>query len=267
MATKTGIGSSDHGSRVGPAPAVIAWHWFSKETVAWFKEPAAVLLNMAYPLLMMVFLFVTGGDTVRKDAEIASLAVALLGLIGVLMVGINLPANGINEIRGSDFYYYIRTLPLGVGTRLAAWGGAPVLLAVLSGVTALAVGAGVSAAHYSMTQVVQIVALYLLFALCCASIGTFFGFSLSKRSSLAVSLGLAFICLLLSGGRIIADLPSALDVVARLLPSTAAAELCRSFVESGTVGLGWWISLACWLVVGCLAAAWSISLDERRKFS
>ena len=70
--------------------------WLKNEIVAWLKEPAAVLLNMAYPLLMMVFLFVIGGASVRNSADISSPAVALLALTGVLMVGINLPANGIN---------------------------------------------------------------------------------------------------------------------------------------------------------------------------
>ena len=120
--------------------------WLKNEIVAWLKEPAAVLLNMAYPLLMMVFLFVIGGASVRNSADISSPAVALLALTGVLMVGINLPANGINHVRGSDYYYYLRTLPTGVGTRLVTWSGAPFLLAILSALIGIGVGAAASAA-------------------------------------------------------------------------------------------------------------------------
>ena len=171
--------------------------WLKNEIVAWLKEPAAVLLNMAYPLLMMVFLFVIGGASVRNSADISSPAVALLALTGVLMVGINLPANGINHVRGSDYYYYLRTLPTGVGTRLVAWSGAPFLLAILSALIGIGVGAAASAAHFSGSQIGLLLLVFCVFGLCTTAIGVCFGFTLSSRTSLAVSLGVSFIFLLL----------------------------------------------------------------------
>lgn len=203
----------------------ITWLWLKKEIISWLKEPAAVLLNMAYPLLMMLFMFVVGGDTVRNNPDTATPAVALLGLTGVMMVGINLPANGINEIRGSDYYYYLRTLPVGTRTRLIAWSGAPVLLGTLSGGVALAVGASASAAHYTIGQTALLLLLYCVFGICCTILGVLYGFILSKKSSLAVSLGTSFLFLLLTGGKSIATLPAAIDTVARYIPSTAAVQL------------------------------------------
>ena len=241
--------------------------WLKNEIVAWLKEPAAVLLNMAYPLLMMVFLFVIGGASVRNSADISSPAVALLALTGVLMVGINLPANGINHVRGSDYYYYLRTLPTGVGTRLVAWSGAPFLLAILSALIGIGVGAAASAAHFSGSQIGLLLLVFCVFGLCTTAIGVCFGFTLSSRTSLAVSLGVSFIFLLLSEARELTDLPQVLDYIAKILPSTAAIELCHSFLDS-TQANGWWIASLCiWVVVAILGAVAAIKHDENSKFS
>lgn len=250
-----------------PSDASIAFLWLKNEIVAWIKEPAAVLLNMAYPLLMLVFLFVIGGDAVRKNADIATPAVALLALTGVLMVGINLPANGINGVRQGDYYYYLRTLPTGVGTRLIAWSGAPFLLAVTSALVGLGVGVMFSSARYTLTQLVLLFLVFCAFALCTTAIGVAFGFLLSSRTSLAVSLGVSFILLLLSGAREMASVPTFLDMTAKLLPSTAATELCQSILTDVDTD-GWWVaSLAIWVALALLLAVVSIRRDENSKFS
>ncbi|WP_301924577.1 hypothetical protein [Corynebacterium glaucum] len=254
-------------SRRFPSSASITMLWLKNEIVAWLKEPAAVLLNMAYPLLMLMFLFLIGGAAVRGNADIATPAVAMLALTGVLMVGINLPANGINGLRHGDYYYYLRTLPAGVGTRLVAWSGAPFLLAVLSAFVGIAVGVATSAASYTLSQLGLLLLIFCAFGLCTTAIGVCFGFVLPSRTSLAVSLGLSFILLLLSGAREMTTLPTALDETAKLLPSTAAVELCQSALTDASVG-GWWVaSLAIWAVVSLLLATAAIRHDETSKFS
>ncbi|MBK4156047.1 hypothetical protein GWO69_00730 [Corynebacterium macginleyi] len=258
---------SQENKRQFPSSASVAFLWFKNEIVAWIKEPAAVLLNMAYPLLMLAFLFVIGGSAVRSNTDIITPAVALLALTGVLMVGINLPANGINEVRQSDFYYYLRTLPTGAGTRLVAWSGAPFLLAILSAFVGIGVGTIFSSARFTFSQVGLLFLVFCAFGVFTTAIGVCFGFVLSNRTSLAVSLGLSFVLLLLSGAREITTLPTVLDVTAKILPSTAAVELCHSIL-TGVRGSGWWVvSLIIWASLALLMATVAIRRDENSKFS
>lgn len=254
-------------TRKYPSQNLLMGKWLIREIISWLKEPAATLLNIAYPLLMMAFLFVTGGEEVRANEEIASKSVALLGLIGVLMVGINLPANGINEIRGSDYYYYLRTLPVGMRVRLITWSGAPLILAFVSAIIALIVGVLVSAASYSFTELLLLCLLYFCFGLCTTAWGVFLGFILSKKSSLAVSLGASFLLLMLSGGRVMADLPTALDVIARMLPSTPAVDLCQAIMDNSDIKWQWIILLVGWLIAGLIAATVALKADEQRRFA
>ena len=242
----------------------LAGAWTRYELGLWLREPAAVLLNMAYPLIMLVF-FLVSSPGIQTDPEYALILLGYLSLVGILMVCINFPANGIPEARDSDFYAFSRTLPMGPAPRLIAWIGAPMICGFVSASSTFGIGFLVSAAQPTWVDFIVIMTNAISLAIPMTLLGVALGFILSKKTALAVSLTIAF-CLILLGGVSGFPMPEWINNISRFLPSGAAGNMNSTYLAKKPFDWMNVIILTCWTAAGIVAAALLYRRDEGRKF-
>lgn len=254
---------------VGTSTAVqpttkLAWEWTKFEMATWLREPAAVLLNMAYPLIMLAFFFISSTNIRTDPAEALSL-LGYLSLVGILMVCLNFPANGIPEARDSDFYTFSRSLPLGPAPRLVAWTVAPIICGLLSATVTFGIGTLVSAAQPTLGDFGVIIGAAFGLSIPITLIGLALGFVLSKKTALAVSLTIAF-TMILVGGISGFPMPAWIESVSRFLPPGAAGNITSSYLQGQAFNWMNIVVLATWSIVGIFAAIALYRRDEGRNF-
>ncbi len=245
--------------------ALLAVEWTRFELGYWLRDPAAVLLNIAYPLIMLAFFFISDTGIATDPAAALSL-LGYLSLVGVLMVCMNFPATGIPEARGSDFYGFSRTLPLGPGPRLTAWIVTPVLCGLLSATLTFVIGTVVSAAQPTITDFLAVLGAALALAIPITLIGLSLGFLLNRKTALAVSLTIAF-AMILVGGISGLPMPGWIEGVSRLLPSGAAGALSQDYLAGAALNPWHLVVLAVWSIAGLLFAIVLYRRDEGRSFT
>lgn len=241
----------------------LAWEWTRFEMASWLREPAAVVLNMAYPLIMLGFFLVS--TDIRTDPEAAISLLGYLSLVGVLMVCLNFPANGIPEARESDFYAFSRTLPIGAAPRLIAWTVAPIACGLISAASTFIIATLVSAAEPSVMDFAIIIGVSLVLAVPITLLGLALGFILPKKTSLAVSLTIAF-SMILFGGISGIPLPSIVETISHALPSGAAGHIIASHLNASDFDWRNIVVLIAWTVIGILAVFLLYRRDEGRRF-
>ncbi|WP_136313028.1 ABC transporter permease [Actinomyces procaprae] len=256
---------ADHDARINlQSPTRLAWEWTRFELSTWLKEPTAVILNIAYPLIMLMFFFVSPMN-IQSDPELALSLIGYLSLVGVLMVCTNFPATGVPEARESDFYLFSRTLPTGPGPRLVGWIAAPIACALISAVGTFIIGVLVTAAQPTPSQSAVILGVALILTLPITTLGLALGFLLSKKTALAVSLTVAF-AMILFGGISGMPMPPWVDAVAKLLPTGAAGGITSDYLANRPFNPS---NLAVVLAWTTIATAVSVALyrrDEGRNF-
>ena len=241
----------------------LAWEWTRFEMASWLREPAAVVLNMAYPLIMLGFFLVS--TDIRTDSAAAISLLGYLSLVGVLMVCLNFPANGIPEARESDFYAFSRTLPIGAAPRLIAWIAAPIACGLISAASTFIIATLVSAAEPSVMDFAIIIGVSLVLAVPITLLGLALGFILPKKTSLAVSLTIAF-SMILFGGISGIPLPSIVETISHALPSGAAGHIIASHLNASDFDWRNIVVLIAWTVIGILAVFLLYRRDEGRRF-
>ena len=241
----------------------LAWEWTRFEMASWLREPAAVVLNMAYPLIMLGFFLVS--TDIRTDSAAAISLLGYLSLVGVLMVCLNFPANGIPEARESDFYAFSRTLPIGAAPRLIAWTVAPIACGLISAASTFIIATLVSAAEPSVMDFAIIIGVSLVLAVPITLLGLALGFILPKKTSLAVSLTIAF-SMILFGGISGIPLPSIVETISHALPSGAAGHIIASHLNASDFDWRNIVVLIAWTVIGILAVFLLYRRDEGRRF-
>lgn len=241
----------------------LAWEWTRFEMASWLREPAAVVLNMAYPLIMLGFFLVS--TDIRTDSAAAISLLGYLSLVGVLMVCLNFPANGIPEARESDFYAFSRTLPIGAAPRLIAWTAASIACGLISAASTFIIATLVSAAEPSVMDFAIIIGVSLVLAVPITLLGLALGFILPKKTSLAVSLTIAF-SMILFGGISGIPMPSIVETISHALPSGAAGHIIASHLNASDFDWRNIVVLIAWTVIGILAVFLLYRRDEGRRF-
>lgn len=242
----------------------LAAAWTRFELGYWLREPAAVLLNIAYPLIMLAFFFIS--DTgIATNPQAALELLGYLSLVGVLMVCLNFPANGIPDARASEFYGFSRTLPVGSAPRLIAWIVTPLICGLLSSALTFGIGALVSAAQPTVADTAVILTTALSLAIPITLLGLALGFLLSRKTALAVSLTIAF-AMILIGGISGLPMPGWIEQISRFLPSGAAGALSQDYLAGAAFNLWNVIVLAAWSAIGLVAAILLYRRDQGRSF-
>lgn len=181
------------------------------------------------------------------------------------MVCLNFPANGIPEARESDFYAFSRTLPIGAAPRLIAWTVAPIACGLISAASTFIIATLVSAAEPSVMDFAIIIGVSLVLAVPITLLGLALGFILPKKTSLAVSLTIAF-SMILFGGISGIPLPSIVETISHALPSGAAGHIIASHLNASDFDWRNIVVLIAWTVIGILAVFLLYRRDEGRRF-
>ena len=244
--------------------ASLAAVWTRFELGYWLREPAAVLLNIAYPLIMLAFFFIS--DTgIATNPRAALELLGYLSLVGVLMVCLNFPANGIPDARASEFYGFSRTLPVGSAPRLIAWIVTPLICGLLSSALTFGIGTLFSAAQPTVADVAVILSAALALAIPITLIGLALGFVLSRKTALAVSLTIAFTMILI-GGISGLPMPGWIEQASRFLPSGAAGAITQDYLAGLALNPVNLVVLAGWSALGLIAAILLYRRDQGRSF-
>ncbi|WP_103061608.1 ABC transporter permease [Actinomyces qiguomingii] len=242
----------------------LAREWTRFELAIWLREPTAVILNIAYPLIMLMFFFVSPMN-IQSDSNLALSLIGYLSLVGVLMVCTNFPATGVPEARESEFYLFSRTLPTGPGPRLAGWLIAPIVCALISATGTFLIGVLVTAAHPTLNQAVVILGVALLLTLPITTLGLALGFLLSKKTALAVSLTVAFV-MILFGGISGMPMPTWVDAVAKFLPTGAAGAITSDYLSNRPFIPSNLAIILVWTVVATIGSVALYRRDEGKNF-
>lgn len=229
------------------------------------RIPIAVLSTSLFPALTLLF-FVVPFDY-ADDPAAAATAIAQLTVFAVMSALLFNFGIGVADDREKSWDPYLRTLPAGVGPRLAGRlinGSVFVLLAV---VPVLVVGALTTAATATPLQLILGFGALLVAGLPFLFGGLAIGYSLPVKAANPVT-QLVFFPVAFGGGLLLPPtlFPPWLQGVSTALPSRGARELVV-WAAVGTppdvVALG---VLAGWVVLTAVLARWAYSRDEGRRF-
>lgn len=224
------------------------------EVTLTLRRGESLLLTLGIPVLLLVFFSTVDVLPTDTDEPVDFLAPGILALavMSTAMVGLGI-ATGFERQYG--VLKRLGATPLGRPGLLTAKTAGVVVVEALQVLVlvpiALALGWRVGG---SWPLAVVAVALGTV---AFAGIGLLLAGTLRGEVNLAAQNGL-YLVLLLAGGIVfpLDRLPAGLEAVARLLPSTALAELLRGTLTDALSAPGWaWVVLASWAVLGPAAAA------------
>lgn len=244
---------------LGLAPRLAAAHaWAS--TLELLRHPGYVVPTLVFPAMFFLFF---AAPAKGVDATVSMCSFAAFAVIGVGFFQFGIAAA--ND-RISPWETYLRTLPVGPGTRFAARvAGAGVFAAASSAIVVLAAvattPASLDAAGYSELALVLAAAL-VPFAL----LGIALGYWATPRGALPLAnilyLSLSYLGGLWTGP---GTLPHAVEHVSSYLPTRQYGEVLWNAV-AGTFEPARWLVLAAYGVVFAAAAVQGYRRDEGQRF-
>jgi len=230
-------------------------------TIELLRYPAFVVPTLAFPAVFFLFFL---GPRTQAAANLQMGTFAGFAVIGVAFFQFGV---GIAVERASPWETYLRTLPVGPGTRL----GARVLSAVVFAGAAAAILVAVAAltTHVMLppAQWIALVATLLVGAAPFAVLGIALGYWAPQRGALPIAnilyLGLSYAGGLWFRAR---ELPAPVEAVSRYLPTRAYADALAAAVEGRMLALRTGASLVGFTVLFALLAAWGYRRDEGTHF-
>ncbi|MFC8190079.1 ABC transporter permease [Cellulomonas sp. NPDC057328] len=247
-------------------PLAVAWLHARYQFVETLRVPIAVLGNMLFPGLALLF-FVIPQRAVADDPVAATAAVGQLAVFAIMSACLFTHGAGVAEDRAKPFDGYLRTLPAQPGPRLGGRVLNGLAWAYLSLVPLALIGWLLTAATLSWARALGAVAMVVAVAVPFTLLGLAIGYSMSTKAALAVTQATLF-PLGFAGGLFLPPMmfPGWLDAISLLLPSRAA----RDLVVQVTVGeqaptLAAPLLLA-WTVAFGALAVWAVRRDEGRRF-
>ena len=225
------------------------------EILMTLKRGESVLLALGIPVLLLVFFSVVDVLPVQtrgqKAVDFLAPGILALAVMSTAMVSLGI-ATGFERQYG--VLKRLGTTPLGRPRLLAAKTAAVLVIEVLQFVVLVAValllgwnpdgGVGVA------------LAAAVLATIAFAGLGMLMAGTLRAEVTLAAANGL-YLVLLLLGGMVVplSRLPSAVQAVARVLPSGALSDILHAAFDATAVPTRAWIALTAWAVVTPLLAA------------
>jgi ABC-2 type transport system permease protein len=221
------------------------------------RRGESVLLTLGIPVMLLVFFSVVDvlpvADETRDPVDFLAPGVLALAVMSAALVGVAI-ATAFERQYG--VLKRIGTTPLGRPRLLAAKIAAVVAVEVLQ--TVLIVLAGFALGwRPPVSGLFGALAAVLLGTSAFAGIGLWMAGTQRAEMVLASANGLYLLLLLVSGMMLpLAKLPSVLRAVARVLPSSALAEILRGLLTVQGSVAGWaWPVLALWAVAAPVLAA------------
>jgi ABC-2 type transport system permease protein len=230
-------------------------------TVELARHPAYVVPTLAFPAVFFLF-FATSASTSAPAVRMATFTgFAAIG-VAFFQFGV-----GIAVDRGSPWEAYVRTLPAGVGVRLAARLLSAAVFAAAAAAVVVAVAVAVTPVSLTgpryLALAVALVAGVGPFAL----LGVAIGYWAPPRGALPIA-NLLYLVLSYAGGLWFRPqrLPPLVERVSPLLPTHALADV----LAAAAMGAGppWrsWAALAAFSALFAVAAVWGYRRDEGRRY-
>ncbi len=247
-------------------PLAVAWLHARYQFVETLRVPIAVLGNMLFPGLALLF-FVIPQRAVADDPVAATAAVGQLAVFAVLSACLFTHGAGVAEDRALPFDGYLRTLPARPGPRLAGRVLNGLAWAYLSLIPLALIGWLLTAATLTWTQALGAVVMVVAVAVPFTLLGLTIGYSMTTKAALAVTQVTVF-PLGFAGGLFLPPqmFPGWLDALSRLLPSRAARDLVVQVTTGADAPAMAVPVLLAWTVAFGALAVWAVRRDEGRRF-
>ena len=232
------------------------------ETLALVRFPAYAVPTLAFPAVLML-IFGRGLERGEPERLLAGFAATALLTVTFFQFGV-----GIAVSRTTPWEAYLRTLPVGGPTRIAARVLSALVFAVATVTVVGVVGILVYGASLSPSRLGALGAVLLLGSVPFALLGIAFGYWLPPRAALPIA-NLAFLPLAI-GGALWARperLPHEADVASQVLPTRSWIEVLDS-VATGDhpLPLHHVAALVAWTVAFGALAWWGYRRDEGERF-
>jgi ABC-2 type transport system permease protein len=230
------------------------------ELVLTLRRGESVLLALGIPVLLLLFFanvdVLPKGAAAREPVDFLAPGILALAIMSTAMVGLGIATGFERQYR---VLKRLGSTPLGRPALLAAKTIAILAVETLQ-VVVLVIVARLSGWHpapgWSPAAAAGAMALATV---AFAGLGLLMAGTLRGEVVLAAANGL-YLVLLLLGGMVVplAELPSGLRAIARVLPAGALSDALHAALGGASVGgHGYWLVLAAWAAAAPVAAAWT----------
>lgn len=184
---------------------------------------------------------------------------------GALVAALNAGGTRLSMERASGWARQLRVTPLPAWSYVATKVVASMLVVLPVIALVEVVGAGFGGVHLAIAKWVTLTVLLWLTSLPFAVLGVFIGFLVATEAAFPVVTGLMFV-LGYFGGLFtpLSHMPSALQAVARALPSFHHDALGLALLDGHSMAPSHWLVLAAYVVVLGLGIAWKHRVEESR---
>lgn len=230
------------------------------------RIPIAVIGTLVFPALALLF-FVVPQEAVAQNPEFATQAVISMSVFSVMIGSLFSFGLGIAENREKAWEPYLRTLPApGIG-RLLAHILSTGLLAIVSLVPLLLIGALLTEAEAAPPQILVGLLAVAVSALPFMLLGIVIGYAMPMKAAIAV-IQVVFFALGFGGGLFLPPqlLPGWLNAISEFLPSRQARDFVIWAVQGGELAPLTWIGILGWTVILLAVALLLFRRDEGRRY-
>ncbi|WP_277213525.1 ABC transporter permease [Isoptericola croceus] len=248
------------------SPVRLAWLHLRYQFLETVRVPIAVIGNAVFPSLAMLF-FVVPQSEVAGDPQIATMAVAGLGLFAVCSASLFTYGLGVAEDRALPFDPFLRSLPAGPGPRLVARVGNGAAFALIGLIPLIVVAWLFTAAAVTTVQLVAGVGMILAASVPFVLLGMGVGYSLTAKAALPVVQVILF-PLAFAGGLFLPPVmfPYWMDTLSQATPTRAGRDLLVQALTGAEANPWAWPVLLGWTVLFAALAVWAYRRDEGRRF-
>jgi ABC-2 type transport system permease protein len=225
------------------------------------RHPAYVVPTLVFPAVFFLF-FVAPGAGGYSSVKMATFAgFAAIG-VAFFQFGV-----GIAVERASPWERYLRTLPVGVGARLAARVLSAAVFAAAAAAVLILTAIVTTGASLSPGRWVGLALVLLLGTAPFALLGIALGYWAPERGALPIA-NLLYLGLSYAGGLWIRpqDLPAGVAAVSPYLPTRALADILTATVSGGPFSLHPWAILAAFGTLFAATAVWGYRRDEGKRY-
>ncbi len=233
-------------------------HVMTRELV---RYPAYLVPTLLFPTIFFLFFAVPNAG---RDATVKMAGFAGFAAIGVAFFQFGV---GIAAERGSPWEVYLRTLPVGVATRLAARLLSAALFAVAAAALVIVTAQLLTDVSLAASRWLLLGTALLAGVVPFALLGIALGYLVPQRAALPIA-NLLYLVLSYAGGLWVrpAALPEFVRSLSPCLPTRALADLLGNVVYGNASAATPWVSLAGFSTLFAALAALAYVRDEGERY-
>jgi ABC-2 type transport system permease protein len=230
------------------------------------RTPIALIGALVFPPLALLF-FVVPQQAVAGNPELATQAVASMCVFSVMVGSLFSFGITIAQERERSWAPYLRTLPAPGIARVLAQIFSTGLLALVSLVPLIVIGAVLTAAEVTVPELVLGLVAIAITSLPFMLIGICIGYAFPSKAAIAV-VQVLFFALAFGGGMFLPPqiFPDWLNVLSQFLPSRQARDIVIWVVQGGDLSLWNIVGILAWTGVLLALALALFRREEGRRF-